>query len=133
MHHIDELIYQKRNDSYLNISSPSTCSTHSYVRSTPDSLAPIPSPSSQLSTYDTLPPTPDTVRYASTPSPLSQMLPNTVYQVADAYGEYTIVQPHYSRPKFVTAPSTCSTSTQKVRIISNDIVSQALTLSSIQE
>lgn len=38
MHDIDELIYQKRNETYLNINSPARSSTYSYVRSTPDSV-----------------------------------------------------------------------------------------------
>ncbi|CAH1972187.1 unnamed protein product [Acanthoscelides obtectus] len=107
MHDIDELIFRKRKDSYLNISSPSSCSTYSYARCTPDSLAP-------------------------TPSPSSHVLQSTVYQIANDSGDYTIVQPHYSQAEYVTDPSTSSTSTQKVAIISNDIVSQALTLSHTQ-
>ncbi|CAK1589268.1 unnamed protein product [Parnassius mnemosyne] len=132
MHDIDELIYQKRNDSYLNINSPARSSTYSYVRSTPDSVrfTPTPSPSSQMLAYDMS--TRDSVRYAPITSPSPQVMPSPSYHVADDYSDYTVVSPNHSQVEYVTGSSTSTTSTPKVTIISNDIISQAFTLSQIQ-
>ncbi|CAG5032287.1 unnamed protein product [Parnassius apollo] len=132
MHDIDELIYQKRNESYLNINSPARSSTYSYVRSTPDSVrfTPTPSPSSQMLAYDMS--TRDSVRYAPITSPSPQVMPSPSYHVADDYSDYTVVSPNHSQVEYVTGSSTSTTSTPKVTIISNDIISQAFTLSQIQ-
>ncbi|CAH2085991.1 unnamed protein product [Euphydryas editha] len=133
MHDIDELIYQKRNESYLNINSPARSSTYSYVRSTPNSVrfTPTPSPSSQMLTYDMS--TGDSVRYAPTPSPSPQVTPSPSYDIADDYSDSTVVSPNHSQAEYVTGSSTSYTSTPKVTIIlSNDIIFQAFTFSQIQ-
>ncbi|CAK1599174.1 unnamed protein product [Parnassius mnemosyne] len=109
MYDIDELIYQKRNESYLNIKSPARSSTYFYVRSTRDS-----------------------VRYAPTPSPSPQVMPSPSYHVADDYSDYIVVSPNHSQAEYVTGSSTSPTSTPKVTIISNDIISQAFTLFQLQ-
>ncbi|KAF9412979.1 hypothetical protein HW555_002115 [Spodoptera exigua] len=131
MHDIDELIYQKRNESYLNMNSPASSSTYSYVRSIPDTVrfTPTPSPSSQMLSYDMS--TRDSVRYVTAPSPSPQVMPSPSYHVADDYGDYTVVSPNHSQFQ-VPGSSTSSTATPKVTIISNDIISQALTFSQIK-
>lgn len=136
MHDIDELIYQKRNETYLNINSPARSSTYSYVRSTPDSVrfTPIPSPSSQRRRWRTiyLPEIP-CVMHLHHPLYLKWVVTfGPSYHVADDYSEYTVVSPNHSQAEYVTGSSTSSTSTPKVTIISNDIISQAFTLSQIQ-